>query len=274
MPHARSNWIKILSITGVIIVVLAIGGYIGLQKLLPAIRGSHCEMTASGGTTQLDLEQSANAATIAGVAFRKGLSERAVAIAYATALQESKLYNLSYGDRDSVGLFQQRPSQGWGSRKQLQDPVYASKRFFHSLSKVRDYLDMPLAEAAQKVQRSADGSAYAAHEEDAKIMAAAFTGREPHGVHCWYPDDGAARRSTAHELRRTFGGKLHVSGSRVTASGPRVAWAVAAWAVAHAHAYGLTSVAHDGRAWTADDGYSGWTDSDDAPTNRTYVEIK
>jgi len=272
VPHARSNWIKILSVFGVIILLFAIGGYVAYQKLLPSIRGSHCEMTASGVTTQLDLEQSANAATIAGVAFHEGLSERAVAIAYATALQESKLYNLSYGDRDSVGLFQQRPSQGWGSRKKLQDPVYASKRFFRSLSKVRDYLDMPIAEAAQKVQRSADGSAYAAHAEDAKVMAAAFTGRVPHAVRCWYPQTDEPRKSTAYELKRTFG-SVHIDGSRVTASGPRTAWAVSAWAVAHAHAFGLKSVAHDGKIWTAADGYSGWIASDEAPTSRKYVDI-
>jgi hypothetical protein len=259
----------------VIIVLLAIGGYVGLQKLLPSIRGSHCEMTGDGGaTTQLDLEQSANAATIAGVAMHEGLSEHAVVVAYATALQESKLYNLSYGDRDSVGLFQQRPSQGWGTRKKLQDPVYASKAFFRSLSKVRDYLDMPVAEAAQKVQRSADGEAYATHEADAKIMAAAFTGRRPHGVRCWYPKTDQARTSTAHEVLRTFGAKAHITGSRVTAATSRTAWAVAAWAVAHAHAFGLQSVAHDGKIWTADDGYSGWTPTDEAPTNPHYVDIK
>ena len=273
MPHARSNWIKILSVFGVIVLLLAIGGYLAYQKLLPSIRGSHCEMTAAGATTRLDLEQSANAATIAGVAFREGLSERAVAIAYATALQESKLYNLSYGDRDSVGLFQQRPSQGWGSRKKLQDPVYASKRFFRSLSTVRDYLDMPIAEAAQKVQRSADGSAYAAHAVDAKIMAQAFTGHVAHGVHCWYPQTERPRKSTATELKRTFG-SVRIDGSRVSASGPRSAWAVSAWAVAHAETYGLTSVAHDGRIWTAADGYDGWTPSDEAPTSRKYVDIK
>lgn len=276
MPDGRSNWIKILSVTGVIILLLAIGGYVGLQKLLPSIRGSHCEMTGDGGaTTQLDLEQSANAATIAGVALHEGLSERAVVVAYATALQESKLYNLSYGDRDSVGLFQQRPSQGWGTRKKLQDPVYASKAFFRSLSKVRDYLDMPVAEAAQKVQRSADGTAYEAHEADAKIMAAAFTGRRAYGVRCWYPKIDQARTSTAHEVLRTFGtGRVRITGSRVTATTSRTAWAVAAWAVAHAHAFGLKSVAHNGRLWTADDGYDGWTTSDEAPKGEHYVDIK
>lgn len=273
MPHARSNWIKILSITGVIILLLAIGGYAAYQKLLPSIRGSHCEMAADGVTLQLDLEQSANAATIAGVAFQKGLSERAVAIAYATALQESKLYNLSYGDRDSVGLFQQRPSQGWGSRKKLQDPVYASKRFFSSLSKVRDYLDMPLSEAAQKVQRSADGSAYAAQVADAKILAKAFTGQAAHAVRCWYPEADQPRESTAHELKRTFG-SVHIDGSQVVAPGPRMAWAVSAWAVAHAHMFGLKSVAHSGRMWTAADGYSGWVPSDEAPKNYHYVKIE
>ena len=74
---------------------------------------------------------------------------RAVAIAYATALQESKLTNLHYGDRDSVGVFQQRPSEGWGTTKQIEDPVYATDRFFEALAAVRGYLRMPIYAAAQ-----------------------------------------------------------------------------------------------------------------------------
>lgn len=270
VSHARSNCIKVLGIIVVLMALVAAGGYFAAQRLVPKIRGSHCEVAGDGSSTKLDLDQSANAATIAGVAFKKGLSQRAVEVAYATALQESKLHNLEHGDRDSVGLFQQRPSQGWGTSEQLQDPVYATQKFFKRLSKVRDYLDMPLHEAAQEVQRSADGTAYAQHEEEAKIMAEAFTGRSAHGVHCWYPDHDQSRKSTAHELKRTFG-YLKISGSRVTAPSRRTAWAVAAWAVAHAHAYGLTSVAHDGREWLAADGYDGWNPAKDTPGRFTVM---
>ena len=81
-------------------------------------------------------------------------------MAYAAALQESKLQNLPYGDRDSVGVFQQRPSQGWGPRRDLENPVYATSKFFGALAKVPGYQRMPIYQAAQAVQHSADGLAY------------------------------------------------------------------------------------------------------------------
>ncbi|MFF3909663.1 hypothetical protein ACFYZJ_27640 [Streptomyces sp. NPDC001848] len=93
-----------------------------------------------GTTVTLDPDQASHAATIAAVAHARGLPERAVTIALATAIDESELHNLTYGDRDSIGLFQQRPSQGWGSPAQLRDPVYASGRFFDAPVKVPDYV--------------------------------------------------------------------------------------------------------------------------------------
>ena len=76
-------------------------------------------------------------------------------IALATAQQESRLRNLDYGDRDSLGLFQQRPSQGWGTEAQVQDPVYAAGKFYDGLVKVPDWETGRLTEIAQAVQRSA-----------------------------------------------------------------------------------------------------------------------
>ena len=108
----------------------------------------------------LSTGQAGIAATIAGVASSPGLPVRAVTIAYATALQESDLENLPYGDRDSVGVFQQRPSQGWGTRAELLNPVYATTRFFAALAAIPGYQQLPVYQAAQDVQRSADGSAY------------------------------------------------------------------------------------------------------------------
>ena len=81
-------------------------------------------------------------------------------MAYATALQESKLENLDYGDRDSVGIFQQRPSQGWGTAAEIEDPAYAAGAFFDALVKIPDYAKLPVDVAAQDVQQSADGAAY------------------------------------------------------------------------------------------------------------------
>ncbi|MBN1174954.1 MAG: C40 family peptidase [Micromonosporaceae bacterium] len=99
------------------------------------------------------------------VAAQRGLPVRAAVIAIATALQESTLRNLTYGDRDSLGLFQQRPSQGWGTPEQILDPVHASNSFYDHLVKVPHWDTIPLAQAAQAVQRSAFPSAYARWED-------------------------------------------------------------------------------------------------------------
>jgi hypothetical protein len=84
-------------------------------------------------------------------------------IAVATAMQESGLRNLRGGDRDSIGLFQQRPSQGWGTRKQLADPAYQTRKFYDKLVKIDGWQKMRLTEAAQAVQISAFPEAYAKH---------------------------------------------------------------------------------------------------------------
>jgi murein DD-endopeptidase MepM/ murein hydrolase activator NlpD len=91
-------------------------------------------------------------------------------------MQESGLRNLPGGDRDSVGLFQQRPSQGWGSPQQLQDPAYAAGKFYDKLVIITGWQQMPLAEAAQAVQVSAYPDAYARWEHDATVLATAITG--------------------------------------------------------------------------------------------------
>ncbi len=108
----------------------------------------------------LTSEQMENARTIAGVAAERGLPERAVVIALATAMQESTLRNLDYGDRDSLGLFQQRPSQGWGTPAQVQDPVYAAGKFYDGLVQIPDWESGELTRVADAVQRSAFPLAY------------------------------------------------------------------------------------------------------------------
>lgn len=247
---------RTLLIMVVVLGVLAAGVFFGVNYLIrrmqPYALGEQCRLTTPDGTLEIDIDQAQIAATIAAVAAHRRLPDRALQIAYATAIQESKLANLPYGDRDSVGVFQQRASQGWGTRKQLQDPVYATRKFFAALEKVKNYLTMPLHEAAQAVQRSADGSAYASHEPQARILAGAFGGRVPTAVYCWFPpsDKPVAPQSDAarRQLVRALGGDR--------ARGR--AWLVASWYVVHAQRYGLRQVRFDGYTWTAEAGHDGW----------------
>lgn len=120
------------------------------------------EAGASGGSG-LSKEQLQNAALIFQIGKRMGMSNRDIQIGLITAMQESGLRNLNYGDRDSLGLFQQRPSQGWGSVEQVTNPRYAATKFFTELRKVRGRDQMSMTEAAQAVQRSAYPDAYAKH---------------------------------------------------------------------------------------------------------------
>ena len=170
--------------TMVLALLLTVGGYIALRHSVPVLEPASCDAAAAGQPVSLEVSQAGIAATIAGVAQHRALPTYAVTVALATALQESKLTNLHSGDRDSVGVFQQRPSEGWGPAQDLEDPVYASSKFFAALTQVRDYQVMPVYQAAQAVQHSADGNAYAQYSAVAGRLAAAFTGQRPHAVWC------------------------------------------------------------------------------------------
>jgi hypothetical protein len=127
-----------------------------------------------GSAVTITAEQAANAATIAGVAWDRGLPDRAVVIALATAMQESGIRNIDYGDRDSLGLFQQRPSMGWGTEAQVQDPEYAAGKFLERLVQVPGWQTARLTDAAQTVQRSGFPEAYQRHEAMAIDLTAAL----------------------------------------------------------------------------------------------------
>lgn len=130
--------------------------------------------TLPGSGVSVTPEQIDNARTIAQVARDRGLPDRAVVIALATAQQESGLRNLDYGDRDSLGLFQQRPSQGWGTETQVQDPVYAAGKFYDWLVTVPGWETGRLTEVAQAVQRSGYPELYQQHEAMAVELTAAI----------------------------------------------------------------------------------------------------
>jgi hypothetical protein len=155
------------------------------NKGVPAVPG---QCTIAGLSMTLTSEQVANAATIAAVGRDRGLPERAIVIALATAQQESRLRNLDYGDRDSLGLFQQRPSAGWGTPAEVQDPVYAAGKFYDHLVEVPGWETDRLTDAAQKVQRSAFPEAYEQWGEMAEKLATAQVSVLPDQITC-VPDE-------------------------------------------------------------------------------------
>ncbi|MFE0801139.1 heavy metal transporter [Streptomyces sp. NPDC058812] len=191
------------------VVLLAVAGYLAVQYVTGGAPG--CEVVSAEDdrtTYEFTPEQAVNAATITAVGTARNLPERAVTIALATALQESTLRNIDYGDRDSLGLFQQRPSQGWGTPAEIMDPAYSAAKFYDELVEVPGYTRLPLTVAAQRVQRSGFPDAYAKHETDARLLAAALTGRSAATLTC-EGRPGAARAQGPDAVRaalvRDFG---------------------------------------------------------------------
>ena len=150
------------------------GGWLpASDRLLPAgTSGPQAFMTMTSS-------RYANATTIVKQALKKHMGLRSAVIAVATAMQESTLENISYGDRDSLGLFQQRPSMGWGSPSEVTNPVYASDAFLNALRQYQAshgaWATQPLWEAAQGVQNSGFPYAYAKWEDQAAHVVATVT---------------------------------------------------------------------------------------------------
>jgi cell wall-associated NlpC family hydrolase len=139
---------------------------------------SGCVSAGAGKTAAgtLSSTQKANAQIIYNIAASLGLPHQAAVIAIATAMQESRLQNLPYGDADSLGLFQQRPSQGWGTPAQIMNPVNAATAFYSALVRVPDWQSLPVAVAAQDVQRSANPGAYAQWQDLATTLVNELSG--------------------------------------------------------------------------------------------------
>ena len=167
-PRNKGNWWSVALV--VLGILVGISWFVEDEGPVPA--AATCALPGSAVT--ITPEQAANAARIARVAWDRGLPDRAVVIALATAQQESGLRNIDYGDRDSLGLFQQRPSQGWGSEAQVQDPEYAAGEFFDRLVGVVGWETARLTDVAQRVQRSAFPEAYQKHEAMAIDLTAAL----------------------------------------------------------------------------------------------------
>ncbi|MEU5394349.1 heavy metal transporter [Streptomyces tibetensis] len=282
------------------VALLAVAGYLVVQYVTGGSGGPGCKVVSGkgdGASYEFTPEQAVNAATITAVGTARDLPERAVTIALATALQESALRNIKHGDRDSLGLFQQRPSQGWGTPKEIMDPTYSAGEFYDHLVKVPGYTRLPLTVAAQRVQRSGFPQAYAKHEPDAALLAAALTGQSAATLTC----DGrpAATRASGPDgvraaLVRDFGRDvLDPAGAEVggtskdtptpspsptdgaggrtvtlpvtagtasaTGRGPGLrGWQLAHWAVANASELHIARVTYAGREWVAGNTASQW----------------
>ncbi len=256
-----------------------------------------CTASAGGAKARVSVEQAQNAATIAAVAARRGLPARAATIALATALQESGLRNLDHGDRDSLGLFQQRPSQGWGTEAQVQDPVYAANAFYDELVKIDTYKTMDINDAAQRVQRSGYPEAYNKHETRARALASSLMGYSDAAFTCAIRPDGVEAqvadakgltgraRAALDAIEDAFGPQQtggyapggvtsgHIADSAhyagraidvfyrpVNANQRRVGWSTAQWLVANAERLDIATVIYDGRIWTARRSVQGWRD--------------
>lgn len=249
-----------------IAVAAATGIGFGVHALLRNVSPPTPACTIGSGDSALLLapDQAEDATTIAAVAKRLGLPDHAVTVALATALQESKLHNYPFGDRDSLGLFQQRPSQGWGQPVQLLTPAYAAEAFYRHLAAVDHWETLPVATAAQAVQHSADGSAYAQWEEEARVLARALTGEITAGMACQYPTPNQTRGKALRALADQELGPGVLDRTTGTVAED---WTVAEWLVGHSYAYGLVSVTVRGQRWT-NDGH--WQEDDRATGSPSY----
>jgi hypothetical protein len=269
--------VAVLALAGVVGIVVAITSWNGKLPSLPLL-GRECVVNADGQVT-LDSAQMANAATISAIGVRRDMPERAIVIALATAFQESHLENLDDGDRDSVGLFQQRPSQGWGSPEKLQNPRYAANRFYSALKKIKGWKTMRITEAAQKVQRSAYPNAYQKWVDDSAVLAKALLGQVTGAVACTVSGKPAVRgaaaaTAVAEGLRLDWGSGLATgtaapAGLTVEVTDTRAGWRYAHWLVAHASENGVERVRFAGLQWHAPTG--DWKPAGDQAAGGTQV---
>ncbi|HWU31971.1 MAG TPA: hypothetical protein VN108_03800 [Marmoricola sp.] len=244
-----------------------------------------CSASVDGHNVQLDTSQGQYASIIAAVAVQRGLPPRAVSIALATAYQESKIQNLPGGDRDSLGLFQQRPSMGWGTHDQLMDPVYATNAFYNALVKITNYTSIGIGVAAQDVQHSADnsGDSYQQHADDARALASALTGYSPGGFSCVVVNDNSYGNAAdvMSAIQGSYGSAVSPQRSvrenvtvpvESSTAGQRLGWSVAQYSVAMAAQLHIKSVLFNGKKWvTGKNSSKDWTS--DRSASSTTVSI-
>ncbi len=279
---SRDAWRR-RAVAGAVVLGLVGAGVVAGQALfanryVPPLREA-CVATVDGADHELAPDQAANAALIAAIAVQRGMPARAATIGIATAIQESKLRNIDYGDRDSLGLFQQRPSQGWGTEAEVMDPVYATNAFYDALVEVEGYETMEITVAAQEVQRSGFPQAYADHEPEGRAFASALTGYSQASLSCRLrgADGTLAPSERISAVRAAMDAQL---GAQAWAQAPdpasatvplgtdeaglRRTWAAAHWAVASADEHDVVRVQVGDRVWDRTSPDAGWTTLEDA----------
>lgn len=281
---------------------IAGGSYVALQRYGSPAHAGTCVATGLGTSHRYSTDRVANAALISAIAVDRGMPPRAASIALATAYQESQLQNIDHGDRDSLGLFQQRPSQGWGTEAEILDPIHSTNAFYDALEKVADYESGDINDVAQKVQRSGHPEAYRDHETKGRIYASALTGRSQANLVCTLDattgtvsPDGVRSELARQFPRLTEDGSLRTtleSASSVSAGTPdgagatalvvdtgddeALGWAVANWAVARAAEDSVVQVEHAGRVWDRSargKDATTWGTTEDAADGRVVILV-
>lgn len=251
---------KIIAVAAALVVLAAAGiwAWASVQRE-PLPLADRCVATVGGSTATIDPDQAYYAGLISGVSVKRGLVPRAASIALATAFQESNLHNLDYGHSDSIGLFQQRPSQGWGTVEEIMDPWYSTTAFYKALVKVKNWQKGDINDIAQAVQRSGFPEAYRQHVDRARLLASALAGETPAAFSCKIGSPGTpdAEGMTTF-LTKTYGKKVSIKadGDRlvVTADDTQTAWSAAHAAVAGVERYGVSGVELGAWSWTHDKG--------------------
>ena len=289
---------------GVAVVALLAGvGWFAIQSdVVPFLASDQCTAEVGDHSVVLEPAQARYAGLITAIAVQRGMPARAASIALAAAYQESDLRNLDGGDRDSAGLFQQRPSQGWGTLDEVRDPVYATNAFYDALAQVDGYEQLEITVAAQEVQRSGFPDAYADHEADARTLASALSGNSPEAFSCRLGDSddddestslkGSGLTARADAVRRDLLARFpgqplggfapggvstgHMAGSAhyegraidlfvrpVSPANKTRGWAIAQYLVSQADRLAIKTVIFDDRIWTRGrKSGDGWRDYD------------
>jgi hypothetical protein len=269
-------------ITIAAVVAIAVAGAFGLRALWNTAKSNLAADVCTVGPYDLDPQQAVVAATMVGAVtkYHIHLPERAAVLVLAAGLQESKLANIApgQGDRDSVGVLQQRPSQGWGggSAQTLTDVGEATKEFLDALMKVPHWRTMPLADAVQAVQISADGTAYAQHEPEAQALADALQGVKPAGITCSFqkPTKVATPTVVAQQAASELGINTPQVANAHVVRAPGARWQTAAWFVANADRLGIERVAYNGKLWTRTNGWKPAPASSAAVVVATLYNLK
>jgi hypothetical protein len=243
---------RVTGLLGGLALLITGAGCSGLSQAVSATPEG-CLVRTGDSTVGIDLEQAKYASIIAGMSVRRSLPARAASIALATAYQESGIRNIDYGDRDSLGLFQQRPSQDWGTAKQIMNPYYSTGEFYDALVKIKNWEERDITEVAQAVQISAYPDAYRDHEADGKALSSTLTGHSQAALTCYDESPAAGdAKGLAAAIKKTFG-NIDVGRAGTTlnieATSNAKAWAYGQFAQANLDEFGVATVTVADQIW-------------------------